>query len=334
MPTCPPHPRRRRGAARSTRRHTTSTVRLVGAAVGLLVTVACDGGEEATGPQPDVSGPPSLVVAYTVPGGVAVDALAFDAGTGSVAARGSWVRLWTRSNPTPIEFSTVVAWSPGRARVAIGWPGGLVTVKPDGSDTVVVLDRPALVGFQALDWSPDGEHLSFDACDYGQAQVPCGLWVVRADGTDLRLAVHGGTVPLQPAWSPDGRRFAYMRHYDERSIFVADLDGSEERRIATGVEFIAHPAWSPDGREVAYNADGEIWISTLANGSARRASEPDGVVSTNPQWSPDGRSLLYLRHTRAPWGSLDSVLVMQVPAAGGTPERRLAFGANLLSYAF
>ena len=55
-----------------------------------------------------------------------------------------------------------------------------------------------------------------------------------------------------PAWSPDGRRIAFVKSTDQDTqIYVMNADGRASRRLTAPPGASALPAWSPDGRKIA-----------------------------------------------------------------------------------
>jgi Tol biopolymer transport system component len=98
------------------------------------------------------------------------------------------------------------AWSPDGKRLAF-------TSQRAGSSDVWVVDLDGshlrnLTPHPALDdgttWSPDGERIVFGSNRAAQSQYGGDLYVMRADGTDVR-PLTSGHKEYGPAWSPDGR---------------------------------------------------------------------------------------------------------------------------------
>ena len=111
---------------------------------------------------------------------------------------------------------------------------------------------------------PDGSFVDFTR---GKAGAPT-LWRVPFLGGSAKRLIDNVNSPI--GWSPDGRRFAFVRAgFDGSSaLLVADADGTNERthcdaQTAGTVPVVRqsrhskrqgagmHPAWSPDGKTVA-----------------------------------------------------------------------------------
>lgn len=76
------------------------------------------------------------------------------------------------------------------------------------------------------DWSPDGEHLAFASNRSGQFEV----WIVDAEGSNLRQVTEGDGAKTWPAWSPDGAEIMFTRFFEGRyGLWKVDRDGSNLR---------------------------------------------------------------------------------------------------------
>jgi Tol biopolymer transport system component len=83
--------------------------------------------------------------------------------------------------------------------------------------------RPAREGVlvDSIDWSPDGSSFAF----ISGPGMHEGLWLVAADGSRPRLLARGPI--LFPAWSPDGRRIAFI---EDR---VGEVAATEDRNVGS-----------------------------------------------------------------------------------------------------
>src|SRR6202012_141047 len=107
-----------------------------------------------------------------------------------------------------------------------------------------------------------------------------------------------------PSFSPDGKRFAFLRGEPERGhvgLHVANSDGTGDRMLAdkpgtATPSDMLRPAWSPDGKTIVYTL-----YETSNRQTLYAVSPEDGSIralfTTHedlglPIWLPDGSSIL------------------------------------------
>lgn len=149
------------------------------------------------------------------------------------------------------------------------------------------------------------------------------LQVADSDGHDPRVVLRSSEPLLSPAWSPDGRRLAYVAFEQgrDRSIYVQEVATGQRERVAAGPGLNSAPAWSPDGRRLAVTlsrqGNADIYVLDLASGRRQRVTDNPGI-DTEASWMPDGKSLVFTSDRGG------SPQVYQVDLEGGAP-RRLTF---------
>ena len=96
------------------------------------------------------------------------------------------------------------------------------------------------------------------------------------------------------------------------------------KRLTNRRGYTATPALAPDGRAVVYASDVsgalELYLTSLAPGSAEVPLTKDGGHNMQPAWSPDGQWIAF--HSRSRGG------VWIVPSSGGAPQQVADFGSD------
>jgi Tol biopolymer transport system component len=145
------------------------------------------------------------------------------------------------------------SFSPGGDRLVVNGRDELYVLKTDGANI-----RKLTNGEYAA-WSPVNNQIVHRACVGGR----CGLWLIDADSNDpgARNRITTGGSDGQPAWSPDGKRVAYISQEDGNfEIYVVNQDGSNKLRLTTNPSSDGLPVWSPDGAWIAFRSDrGGSW---------------------------------------------------------------------------
>ncbi|MGC8786995.1 MAG: TolB family protein [Anaerolineae bacterium] len=174
-----------------------------------------------------------------------------------------------------------------------GYPS-IYGVSPDGTTVFRVLELPKssqVVGH--LDWSAARKQIAFALVQETRSDV------YTADLTSSALVnVTAGTPSggVEPRWSPDGTRLAYVCGEYEPDICVIGAEGSGYAQLTFHPSRDINPSWSPDGSAIAYQTSrgglSDIYVLNLKDLTERDLTQ--GVSqNAQPSWSPDGKAILF-----------------------------------------
>ena len=76
-------------------------------------------------------------------------------------------------------------------------------------------------------WSPDGKHIVF-ASDRDQTPGKSDLYLMRADGSEIRQLTDHPSKDAYAFFSPDGRYIYFNAYRDPPGVYRISLDGNLE----------------------------------------------------------------------------------------------------------
>jgi dipeptidyl aminopeptidase/acylaminoacyl peptidase len=104
--------------------------------------------------------------------------------------------------------------------------------------------------------SPDGALLAVSVTTYDlEKNAGKGrIWLVPARGGEPRALTSAETSSAEPAFSPDGRRLAFVRKADggKAQLHVMPLDGGEAQKLTDLPLGAFDPTWLPDGSGIVF----------------------------------------------------------------------------------
>jgi len=135
-------------------------------------------------------------------------------------------------------------------------------------------------------WSPDGTTLAITGGNE--------LYIVKPDGSSLRMIPGISGVLGVPLWSKDAKTLVYMR---EDGIYIADITSGNNHRLTEGRLYDSQSVLSPDGKWITFSSDrtGEPQVYIIKiDGTALLTYRDSGFEDRDPIWSPDGKRLTFL----------------------------------------
>jgi TolB protein len=129
------------------------------------------------------------------------------------------------------------------------------------------------------------------------------LIVADADGENAQIVADSPEPLMSPAWSPDGRRLAYVSFEDEQSaIYIQTLRTGTRDRVSARAGINGAPVFSPDGRMLALTlsregGNADIYTLDLTNQVLNRLTR-NPAIDTEAVWAPDGNSAGRARDVR------------------------------------
>ena len=146
----------------------------------------------------------------------------------------------------------------------------IYSMNADGSDVRRLTNRPGPDGGPFF--SPDGKQIVFrgrvtegaELADY-RALLKEGLWrptsleifVMNADGSNVRQVTRLGKASFAPYFHPDGKRIIFATNVHDAKgrdfdLYMINVDGSGLERITWNPTFDGFPMFSPDGKRLVF----------------------------------------------------------------------------------
>lgn len=122
--------------------------------------------------------------------------------------------------------------------------------------------------------------------------------------TSTKRLTHTGYRTVEPRFSPDGSRIAYISRGGDRytQLRIMDSDGSNDRLVCQGA--VESLSWSSDGNRIVFSMldywrglyfYSDLYICEVSTRSVKRLTKK--MRARTPSWSPDGGKVLFATNT-------------------------------------
>lgn len=223
----------------------------------------------------------------------------FVVATASVVVGVALSSLGSLSRAATVSGSSWIVYSEGKGPT-VGTHGLRLLNVNTGVQRPLARNRYA----RRASWSPNGKRMVFE--DAGVRVEKAGyrdppgatpeISVISLRSGSIHRLTHSLAYEEFPAWSPNGRRIAFLRSLTRDGthdgIWLVNASGGSARQLTQNAGDFC-PRWSPDGRQIAFvhyisdSATRDLWLMQ-SDGTGQHLLVPHSSCAA---WSPDGRQL-------------------------------------------
>jgi len=106
-------------------------------------------------------------------------------------------------------------------------------------------------------FSPDGRQIAFYVVEYDMPQggSKSEIYVMNADGSNLRQMTHTTKLDYQPRWSPDGKTILFLSTRENGvQVWMMPVNGGEPYQLTDISTSVEDFRWSPDGKYFLFSS--------------------------------------------------------------------------------
>ena len=163
----------------------------------------------------------------------------------------------------------------------------LYAVRLSAPSTFLPVLRDSATDLQGV-YSPDRTEVVFSSDRIGTY----ALYLMNADGSELRRLTLGNGGDTDPVWTPDGKQIVFSSTRTGVSrVYIMGADGENPRALTDSADASLSPAVSPDGKQVAFVSarDGnyEVYLVGL-DGTGQQRVTTTPTPESQPHFFPNG----------------------------------------------